>query len=209
MTVLLTADPASCRLSGFEGPESQDRLEATILQRVAQKDQAAVRECLDTYGGLVWSLARRFLRGDRADAEDAVQEIFVDLWKSAPRFDPEVSSETTFVAMIARRRLIDRVRRTSRRPTQEALVEEAVGSSPPEESVGEELSEDVGAATRALAELSPEQQKAIRMSLINGLSHQQISDATGMPLGTVKTHIRRGVIRIREKLAAEGKGVAR
>jgi RNA polymerase sigma factor (sigma-70 family) len=202
----LTTEIADPLVSSGGVPETRRRLEDTILQRVARKDQAAVRECLDTYGGLVWSLARRFLRGDRADAEDAVQEIFVDLWKSAPRFDPSVSSETTFVAMIARRRLIDRVRRSSRRPTQEALVEEAVGSSNEPLPIDDQA-EDVGAATRALADLSPEQQKAIRMSLINGLSHQQISDATGMPLGTVKTHIRRGVIRIREKLAAEGKGV--
>ena len=72
-----------------------------ILNRIANGDQDAVQECLKTYGGLVWSLARRMLRNSD-DAEDAVQEIFVDIWKNAGRFDPSQSSETTFIAMIAR-----------------------------------------------------------------------------------------------------------
>src|SRR3954470_14464574 len=85
-----------------------------LLGRVAAGDQQAVRECLARYGGLVWSIARRF---EAADAEDAVQEIFLDLWKSAARFDRQIASEASFVAMIARRRLIDRKRTRGRRPT--------------------------------------------------------------------------------------------
>src|SRR5436190_14026687 len=92
--------------------------EAPLLGRVAAGDEAAVRECLARYGGLVWSIARRF---EPSDAEDAVQEIFLDLWKSAARFDRAVASETAFVAMIARRRLIDRRRTRGRRPTLDAM----------------------------------------------------------------------------------------
>ena len=84
-----------------------------VLHRVAAGDRAAVRECLARYGGLVWSLVRRST-SDAAEAEDAVQEIFVDVWQSASRFDPAVASEATFIAMIARRRLIDRARRRNR-----------------------------------------------------------------------------------------------
>ena len=65
--------------------------------------RCAVRECIARYGGLIWSIARRMLTHDQADAEDATQEIFVDLWKSAPRFDPSIASEATFIATIARR----------------------------------------------------------------------------------------------------------
>lgn len=92
----------------------------SILHRVAAGQSQAFEQCLDRFGGLVWSLARRFCP-TTAEAEDAVQEIFIDLWRSASRFDEAVSSEVTFVAMIARRRLIDRQRRLGRRPRSEPL----------------------------------------------------------------------------------------
>ena len=86
---------------------------STILQSVADGNAAAVDECLGKYGGLVWSLARR-LCPRHEDAEDAVQEIFVEIWRNAAKFDPEIASEATYVTMIARRRLIDRNRRARR-----------------------------------------------------------------------------------------------
>src|ERR1043165_482447 len=95
--------------------------ELALLARVAGGDPRAVRDCIARYGGLVWSIARRF---EGADAEDAVQEIFLDLWKSAARFDPQIASEPAFVAMIARRRLIDRRRTRRRRPTTETIASE-------------------------------------------------------------------------------------
>src|SRR5260370_2342586 len=82
----------------------------SVLARVAEGDARAVRECIDQFGGLVWAIARRFTR-NRADAEDAVQEIFTDIWRSSGRFDPAQGSEKVFVTTIARRRLIDRWRR--------------------------------------------------------------------------------------------------
>ncbi|MEM6731858.1 MAG: sigma-70 family RNA polymerase sigma factor, partial [Myxococcota bacterium] len=95
----------------------------SVLERVGRNDRAAAQECIESYSGLVWSLARRFLRND-ADAEEAVQEIFVELWSSAHRYDPSRASESTFISMVARRRLIDRLRRTKREPGQEPLKEE-------------------------------------------------------------------------------------
>lgn len=166
---------------------------------MAANDADAVRECLDRYSGLVWSLARRFSRSD-ADAEDAAQEVFVSLWRSASRYDPAVANEATFVAMIARRRLIDRARAAERRPPAAALID---GSDPAgaASEPGADLSEDATHAARALNELSAEQQKMIRLSVYQGLSHEQIASATGLPLGTVKTHIRRGLLRVRESLS--------
>src|SRR5678816_3425476 len=93
---------------------------ASLLGRVAAGVPGAVDECIARYGGLVWTLARRF-SSNSADAEDATQEIFLDLWRSAARFDPIAASETTFVALIARRRLIDRRRRRQRRGDTEPL----------------------------------------------------------------------------------------
>ena len=86
----------------------------SVLARVGAGDASAVRDALQRFGGLVWALARR-MSANTSDAEDAVQEIFVDVWKSAKKFDPAAGSEATFVAMIARRRLIDRMRARQRR----------------------------------------------------------------------------------------------
>jgi RNA polymerase sigma-70 factor (ECF subfamily) len=170
-----------------------------LLPRVAAGEALAVRECLARYGGLVWSLARRH-SANQAEAEDAVQEIFFDLWRSAARFDPRQGSEATFVAVIARRRLLDRQRRRQRRredPTlAEAMAETANPAPSPENSAEAVL------ATRALAQLRPEQRQVLLLATCHGLSHEEIATATGMPLGTVKAHARRGLLRVREVLGA-------
>ena len=133
------------------------------------------------------------------DAEDAVQEIFVDIWKNAARFDETQSSETTFIAMIARRRLIDRLRYSNRRISADSL-EDIIAE--PANTTETDLQTCVEAkeAAKALHTLRPEQRQVLQLSIITGLSHQEISDATGMPLGTVKTHARRGLLQVREFL---------
>lgn len=171
----------------------------TLLQRTAANDPTAVNAVLDQFGGLVWSLARRFTTSD-ADAEDAVQEIFLDVWKSAPRYDPKVASEATFIAMIARRRLIDRNRKSGRRLDIAPLNESAEGAAISTASARAEWGDDAARAAAALGSLSPDQQRVLRLSICQGLSHERIAEATGLPLGTVKTHARRGLIRIREIL---------
>ena len=174
---------------------SDDDLPALpLLARAAGGDAGAVRECLVRYGGLVWSMARRFAP---ADAEDAVQEIFVDLWKSAGRFDPEVASEPVFVAMIARRRLIDRRRHTNRQPGTEAIGDLWTIADP---SAGPDRCAEASMAARALGQLRSEQREVLLLSVCVGLSHEEIAAQIGMPLGTVKTHARRGLLRIRAVL---------
>lgn len=175
-----------------------------ILKRIALGDRDAVNDCLDKYGGLVWSIARKMLRNSE-DAEDAVQEIFVDIWKNAERFDESQSSETTFIAMIARRRIIDRIRRTNRRITADSF-EDVI--SEPESRDDKRIQRSVEAeqAAEALRSLKPEQQRVLQLSIVQGLSHQEIADITGMPLGTVKTHARRGILQAREILGLKGIG---
>lgn len=168
-----------------------------------------MRDSLEAYSPLVWSLARRLCR-DRADADDAVQEIFIDLWKSAGRFDRSVASEPTFVAMIARRRLIDRLRRTGRRVAPVAMPEGDVDAGRSEiPGAPAELSEEARIAVEAMKALSEDQQRVLRLSIMQGRSHAEIAQITGMPLGTVKTHARRGLIRIREALESAGVSGAR
>jgi RNA polymerase sigma-70 factor (ECF subfamily) len=172
-----------------------------LLPRVARGEPEAVEAVLDKYGGLVWSLARRMCP-TRDEAEDAVQEIFVEVWRNAGRYDPSLASEATFIAVIARRRLIDRRRRAGRRPVESSLIEEAVpsGSAELPGQLPSELGEEAEVARQALAELSEEQQRVLQLSLFFGQSHERISRSTGLPLGTVKTHARRGLIRVRDLL---------
>lgn len=173
----------------------------SILERVAAGDPSAPAACIDRFGGLVWSLARR-LCASATDAEDAVQEIFIDIWKSASRFDPAIASDTTFVAMIARRRLIDRGRRRMRRPEVPQIAETVADTAKRIDRT--DAREQQGLAQQAFAQLRPEQQQVLTLAIHHGCSHEQIATATGMPLGTVKTHARRGLIKIRQILADQG-----
>ena len=173
-----------------------------LLERIAAGDQSAVPACVSRYGPLVWALAQRRLK-NAADAEDAVQEVFIDLWKSAERYDPRVAEEVTFVAMVARRRLIDRVRKDARRPT--APLDD-VGTSPavdPGAPVGDriELGEEARLAAEQLDRLPSDVQLVLRLSIFDGLSHGAIAAQTSLPLGTVKSHIRRGLDTLRQRLA--------
>ena len=170
----------------------------TILQRVADGDAAAVDECLGQYNCLVWSLARRICPRHE-DAEDAVQEIFVEIWRKADKFDPDVASEATYITMIARRRLIDKYRRRSRDLDTTTLTEELVtGTTDHEEQI--DISDEAERARRYMQQLRPEERQVLEMSIDDGMSQTQIAEATNLPLGTVKTHERRGLIRLRELL---------
>ena len=173
----------------------------SILSRIARGESDAVGQCLDSYGALVWSLVRR--QGIATnEAEDLVQEIFVDLWKSAGRFDPSKSSEASFICMIARRRMIDRRRKLQRQPPTDSLttiVQEPTGST----HLGLEARAEVALANRALGKLKPQEREALLLSIKYGMSHSQIADHTGMPLGTVKTYIRRSLLRVQEVLTVQ------
>ncbi len=179
----------------------------TILNRIADGDKTAVGECLDKFGGLVWSLARRMCP-NTDDAEDAVQEIFIDVWKNAARFNETQASEATFIAMIARRRLIDRLRKNQRQPNvdsfEDILVEPAQNSNEMMQT-----SIEAKQAAEALKHLRPEQRQILQLSIVQGFSHQEIANALEMPLGTVKTHARRGLLQVREVLGLENTGMAK
>lgn len=160
-----------------------------------------MEECLQNYGGLVWSLARKPYR-NHADAEDAVQEAFIAIWRYADRFDPSIASEATYITMIARRRFIDRLRKRRREIESGSIQEELVDSTSKHEEQTE-LQEEAAQARQYVRQLRPEQQQVLELSITHGLSQNQISEATNLPLGTVKTHTRRGLMRLRELLGAD------
>lgn len=176
-------------------------VEISVLERVASEVPGAFDELTKQFGGLVWTLSRRMCP-TRQDAEDAMQDIFLAVWKSAGRYDSSQGSEATFVATIARRRLIDRLRKTGRRPDTSVLIEGAEPTGVRERDEAE-LSEEAKRARAALKQLSEEQQRVLQLAVFHGLSHEKISTSTGLPLGTVKAHIRRGLIRMREILAEQ------
>ena len=176
-----------------------------LLAEVARGDQDAMRTLIKRYSGLVWSLVRRKIRS-QTDAEDLVQEIFADVWKSAHRYDASVGSEDTFVAMITRRRIIDQIRRIGRSPDQVTL--DAPGAdracSGSDDTIEQmDASPNAKRVMRVLRSLRPERRQTIELAVIHGLSHSQIAESTGMPLGTVKAHLRRGLDEVRTLLTPQ------
>lgn len=168
-------------------------------------------ELTSKYAGLVYALARR-MSYSQSEIEDAVQDVFIALWKSAGRYDPAIAPEDTFVSMVARRRLIDRRRRAVRRSVEQATDDfsyhsqssprASAGPSEAGESAG--LSDDARKAAAFFEDLKPDQQKVLRLSIGQGLSHEQIAELLSMPLGTVKTHVRRGLLALRAKMSGSG-----
>jgi len=181
-------------------------MSTSVLHRIAGGDSAAVQDCIAEYGALVWSLARRLSR-TASDAEDATQEIFLDIWRSAGRFDASQGSDKVFIAMIARRRLIDRLRKTSAEPPMDPLEAlDAVAWADP--GTAAETAIEAEQAARALAELRPEQRQVLELGLLHGLSQSEIATRLEMPLGTVKSFMRRGLIKVREYMNVDAEGVS-
>lgn len=173
----------------------------TILQRVVEGDPTAVEACVDEYGGLAYRLAWRYLGRTPGDIEDAVQEVFVEIWMNAKRFDPERGSEPSFIATIIHRRLIDFQRRVSKQRSVQ-LNADSGGAGvfpglprPPESSEFSELS-------KAFESLPEDERSALWMAVRSGMSHSQIAAATQTPIGTVKTRLRRAMGRLSLALGA-------
>lgn len=176
----------------------QDTSDGMILLKVAQGNERAMEQCISKFGPLVWSIAKRHVQ-DHSAAEDVVQETFTDLWKSAKRYNPDIATESTFVGLLARRRAIDFARKESRRPQLEPLPEtESFPQAAIESTAALRCeSEDVRAA---LKELPEETQQIFSLHFDEGMTHPEIVKKTGLPLGTVKTRLRRGLIDLRNKM---------
>lgn len=159
----------------------------------------AVRQCIAEYGPLVWTVARRFAPSP-AEAEGAVQEIFTELWKHAGRYDPAVASEPAFITMIARRRMIDRLRRAERRPQLRPAPDSLAGN----EHAAMQRCAEASIAVGVLATLDPHQRRVLSLAIGQGMSHAEIAGAMSMPLGTVKSLVRRALVAVRKRLLAVG-----
>lgn len=167
-----------------------------VLPQMARGDDDAASICLRQYGPLVRTLVRRHFSSE-ADVEEVMQEVFISLWKNAARFDPSLGSEATFVATIARRRVIDSARARSRRiaPIDPTLLVET------EEPIPLADHHDANALAEEVDHLPVDRQWVLWLAIRQGLSHGEIATATGLPIGTVKSHFRRGVESVRGRLA--------
>ncbi len=175
-------------------------MSSNLLARIAQGEPAAFKQCIDQYGGMIWSLARRF---SPDDAEDATQDVLLHLWKNARHYDAARGSEAIFIVTLARRTLISRFRGKQRQPR--AISVEELGDTHWEPTTLPDNEDHVEArlAAQALSSLPAEQQRVINLSVVMGLSQSEIASQTGLPLGTVKTLMRRGLILVREKLSLQ------
>ena len=191
--------PKSLRQPLTGRDDSKDRTSRPdVLPRLGASEPGAAQECYERYSPLVRSLARNYT-SDPTEAEDAVQEVFLTLWKNASKFDPSKSPESAFVNMIARRRLIDFYRHKQRRP-QHAGDETELETMPDRRALDFETRTEARLASRHLKVLDSRQREALLMSTYLGMSHSEIAREMEKPLGTVKTYIRRGLMRVREAL---------
>lgn len=170
--------------------------EPSLLHRIAAGDSSAKTEFVMRYGGMIWSVARRF---EAAEVEAAVREILLDVWRTAAQFDPDATSESAYVAIIARRRLVER-RRARGRPSLKA-VPEPLRIADQTSQVSDSCSEATLAA-RALRELAPEQRSVVVLATCHDMSHSEVAAQTGVDLRTVKARIRTGLRSIRDAVLA-------
>jgi RNA polymerase sigma-70 factor (ECF subfamily) len=189
----------------------QERIDFELMQRVARDDEAAIEELYARFGALVYQSARQVLRS-RGETEDAVQEVFVRLWQTANRFDPQRAKLVTWVMLITRRHLIDRLRRQSARPERNAIDEGRFdGGGVParadaREAASEEAAEGRERLRRQLGRLPELQRTVIERAYLQGFSLREIAVQLDAPLGTIKSALSRGLAKLRELEGGENHG---
>ena len=173
---------------------------AELVLRAARGDEAAFADLYDDVSPLVWGIVSRVLR-NRAQAEEVVQEVFLDLWRQAPRFDPQRGSARGWAATIAHRRAVDRVRSEEAARLREgrtALLETRQERSEPDPVAV--IEQDL--VRRAVAGLPPAERQALELAYFGGHSYRSVARLLEVPEGTVKTRIRTGLKRLRMALGA-------
>ncbi len=193
------------RLADAGADEGGDEaLRRGLVQRMAAGDAAALATLYDLSVERLHTVALRVL-GDAADAEEAVADAYVQAWEQAARYDPQRGSVLAWLSLLARSRALDRRRRRgdpARRvdgvAAERALADEACGAPQGADLV--EWLQQGSALRAALATLAPQPRRLIALAFLEDLSHSEIARRTGLPVGTVKSHIRRGLERLRRAL---------
>jgi RNA polymerase sigma-70 factor (ECF subfamily) len=178
----------------MQAPDHRD--DAALIARLRAGDQSAMADLYDGYSGVVYGVALRVLANATA-AEDVVQEVFLQLWRHPQVFDANRGRLAPWLAVIARNRAIDHLRR---RPSEEDIDELPISTGIDlEGEAAQKLAVDK--VRGALAQLPQEQRKTLEMAFFEGMTHTEIAGKTGEPLGTVKTRIRTGLLALRKAFA--------
>ena len=177
------------------------RPDHALAEAFRDGDPAALRQVYDRFGGAVFHLARRTLSSG-ADAEDVTQSTFVAAWQGRETFDPDRGSLLGWLLAIARRKAVDRLRAAAR----DHRLADAVRAlpEPPAVEPAPERVVDRLVVADELANLPADQRRVLELAFYDDLTHPQIAAVTALPLGTVKSHIRRGMARLRRRLEVDG-----
>jgi RNA polymerase sigma-70 factor (ECF subfamily) len=201
-------EPSSLSFTRQTGiPHAGDQDWTTLIRAIAGGDQAALGKLYDATSRMVFGLALRVLN-DRATAEEVMLDVYTQVWRQAGSYDLQRGSPMAWLMTIARSRAIDRLRSgwqdQQRRESLDVIGDARAECASPEQST--EISERRALVRKALSAISSEQRELIEMAYYGGLSHSEIALQTNLPLGTVKTRIRLGMLKLREMLgpALEG-----
>jgi RNA polymerase sigma-70 factor (ECF subfamily) len=181
--------------------KSQDR-DVELLRQIAAGNRAAFAEFYDCHSTLMFSVASKILN-DAGEAEDVLQEVFVQIWEKAGKFDPKLGRAASWTAILVRNKAIDRIRASQRRSR---LAEEAGVAHAIAEEVSDSANENFYGHDKAkfihsaIVELPEEQRQAIELAYFSGLTQDEISKKLNAPLGTIKARIRRGLLKLRDQL---------
>lgn len=182
-------------------PTPDQQIEVLLLQRIGQGDRAGFQELYDRFAGILFTTALRVLN-DQREAEDVLQEVFVQIWEKATLYIPERGKPLTWAMTLTRNKSIDRLRSIQRRAR---LRDEVENEADVSQSIEQRDSSDEvdtmekGKIIRnAVMQLSQEQREAIEMAFFGGLTQNEIAFRLKQPLGTVKARIRRGMMRLKD-----------
>lgn len=169
-----------------------------LMQRVAADDEAAIARLYDRFGPLVYRMAYQAMP-DRTEAEDVVQEVFIRLWATAGRFDPKRASLVTWVMLLARRLMVDRLRRMQSRIRPGVLENESAVPSEAWSPTGDmEKDERFTALLERIEQLPDLQKTVVKRAYLGGQTLKQIGVELGVPIGTIKSALSRALVRLRE-----------
>ena len=184
-------------------PEPAQANDVELLKAIAARDEAALAQLYDRYRTILFGLLMRILN-NREEAEDVLQEVFLQVWRKATDFDESRGRPFTWLVTVARSRGIDRLRTLAARERVAEAGAREVSEEISDAATDAFKSEQRGLVSEALAKLPDEQKRPIMLAYFDGLTQSEIATRTGAPLGTVKTRMRTGMIRLRELLAGQG-----
>jgi RNA polymerase sigma-70 factor (ECF subfamily) len=184
---------------------AQNMLDQEMIARIGRRDQIAFSALYDRLSGPLYSLAMKML-GDPAEAQDTLQDVFLQIWSRAATYDPDQSSVFSWTVLLTRSRVIDRLRARGRRSRVVVASTEDAPPASTDASTAEsaadtvERNDEAARVRSVLNNLPSEQRETIELAFFEDLSHHEIAARLGQPLGTVKARIRRGLLRLRERL---------